>query len=166
MKSRTRLFLGQLAFPVLCLLLIAPLNGCAFWSPPAPAPLPSIRAHKIVRTAYAQMGKKYRPGGASPQKGFDCSGLVWWAYKQHGIKIPRITKDQAKTGKAVSRKMAKAGDIVVFRTGRGPQGLHTGLYAGDGCFIHSPRPGKKVCIDKLSLPHWKNTLISIRRIDP
>lgn len=126
----------------------------------------TIKAHKIVKTAYAQMGKKYRAGGASPHDGFDCSGLVWWTYKQHGVNVPRISRDQAKVGKAIAKKSARPGDIVVFRTSNSPNGLHTGLYAGGNSFIHSPGVGKKVRLDDLTLPHWKDKLVAVRRVVP
>lgn len=126
---------------------------------------PSIKTHKVVRTAYAQMGKRYRAGGASPQRGFDCSGLVWWSYGQHGVKIPRITTGQAAIGKKVSRRAARPGDIVVFRTGHSPRGLHTGIYVGGQKFIHSPSSGKNVCMDSISCGYWSDRLISIRRVE-
>lgn len=144
--------------------LVIFLSGCGFFShksEPAPA---SVRTHKIVRTAYAQIGKRYRPGGASPQKGFDCSGLVWWSYRQNGVKVPRITRDQARTGRRVNKKAARPGDIVVFRTGHGPAGLHTGIYAGQNKFIHSPSSGKRVTIGNMSASYWTKKLVSIRRV--
>lgn len=138
------------------------LSGCGLLATSDVSP--HIKCTDVVKTAYSQVGKKYRLGGSSPQRGFDCSGLVWWSYKQHGVKLPRITTDQARIGKAVSKKQAKPGDIVVFRTSQSPRGLHTGLYAGADKFIHSPGKGKKVCLDELSAPHWKGKLVSVRRI--
>lgn len=144
------------------------LSGCGFFgqrgSKSALTPPASVRTHKIVRTAYAQMGKKYRPGGCSPRSGFDCSGLVWWTYGQHGIKVPRITSDQARTGKKVARKAARPGDILVFRTGNSPRGLHTGIYCGEGKFIHSPSSGKTVCLESLGHKYWRDRLTAIRRV--
>lgn len=140
------------------------LAGCGFFSQKK-APLPdAARTDKIAQAAYAQLGKRYRSGAASPQKGFDCSGLVWWSYKQHGINVPRITKDQAKAGKRVSKKAARPGDIVVFRTSHSPNGLHTGIYAGEEKFIHSPSAGKTVCMDSLRASWWSDKLVSIRRV--
>jgi cell wall-associated NlpC family hydrolase len=117
-----------------------------------------------VRTAYAQMGKNYRSGGASPQKGFDCSDLIWWVYNKNGVKVPRITVDQARVGQPVPREQVRPGDIVVFRTGSSPRGLHTGIYAGGNSFIHSPRQGEKVRMENLDIPYWRSRLISVRRV--
>jgi cell wall-associated NlpC family hydrolase len=110
------------------------------------------------------MGKKYRPGGASPQKGFDCSGLIWWAYRENGVKVPRITTDQANAGQKIPLSDARQGDILVFRTGSGPRGLHTGIYAGGNSFIHSPRRGENVRVESLEVPYWRNKLIAVRRV--
>lgn len=155
----------SLAQLLAAIFLLASLNGCAMFASKSEAPLKAgINCSNVVKTAYSQIGKKYRSGGASPKKGFDCSGLVWWSYKQHGVSVPRITKDQAKAGKSVPRKAARPGDIVVFRSRNSSNGLHTGLYAGKDSFIHSPSSGKTVCLDKLSKPHWKKSLIAIRRV--
>lgn len=153
---------------ILPLLLLGSLflnaSGCGFMPFGGNGTTGYTRGANVIETAQSQMGKKYRPGGASPQKGFDCSGLVWWSYKQHGINVPRITSDQAKTGKAVPKKLARPGDIVIFRTGNSPRGLHSGLYCGNGSFIHSPGKGKKVCLDKLTGSYWKDRLVAVRRV--
>lgn len=159
-KTELRGLLGCL--PILVCLF---LSGCGLFNAQTTyAPKQAINCTGIVKTAYSQVGKKYRSGGDSPKKGFDCSGLVWWAYKQHGVTIPRITKDQAKTGRAVTKKAARPGDIVVFRSSGSRTGLHTGVYAGKDSFIHSPSKGKTVCLEKLSSPHWKNKLLCIRHV--
>lgn len=124
----------------------------------------NIKGATVIETAQSQLGKRYRAGGASPQKGFDCSGLVWWSYKQHGINVPRITSDQAKAGKSIPKKQVRPGDIVIFRTSNSPRGLHSGLYCGNGAFVHSPGKGKKVCLDQLSGSYWKNKLVAVRRV--
>lgn len=152
----------------LALLLLIPFlllsSGCGFLSFNSPRAEKSLKGASVIETARNQVGNRYRPGGASPQKGFDCSGLVWWSYKQHGINVPRITTDQAKTGKAVSKKAARPGDIVIFRTSDSPRGLHSGLYCGNDSFVHSPGKGKKVCLEKLSASYWKNKLVTVRRV--
>ena len=98
-------------------------------------------AKGVVRTAYAQMGKNYRSGGASPQKGFDCSGLIWWVYNKNGVKVPRITVDQARIGQSVPREQVRPGDIVVFRTSASPRG-HRHLRRGQ-LLYPQPAQGRK-----------------------
>jgi len=158
--------------PVLCLILcLGLLSGCgskritgmdtrqepgAFSS--------SLLGTKVVCTAVTQLGKPYRSGGHSPGKGFDCSGLVYWAYGQNGVKVPRITVDQARAGQSVARARLQAGDIVVFRSRDSSSGLHTGIYVGKNTFIHSPNRRSKVRYDSLTSPHWSKTYLTGRRI--
>ena len=153
--------LRRLLLGLLCTLL---LSGCGMFRPQDHYTESSAPSSKVVRTAYTQMGAKYRLGGASPQKGFDCSGLIWWAYNQNGMDVPRITTDQARAGRAVPANQARPGDIVVFRTGTSPRGLHTGIYAGEGSFIHSPSKGQRVRMESLAIPYWRDKLVSVRRV--
>ena len=111
------------------------------------------------------MGARYKNGGNAPGKGFDCSGFIQWAYKQQGITVPRVTTDQARAGRLVAPKEGlQPADILVFKNRQGPRGLHTGLYAGDGQFIHSPRAGQRVRAESLEVAYWKNSLIGARRL--
>ena len=71
----------------------------------------SYKASQAVRAAYSQIGTKYKSGGASPSQGFDCSGLVYWAYLSNGVKVPRMTSQQARAGYAVSKSEAAPGDM-------------------------------------------------------
>lgn len=145
-------------------LILGSASGCALFNQPDdPGYNNPQRAQNIVRTASSQEGKRYRMGGASPSRGFDCSGLIWWAYRQNGLKVPRITVDQARAGYAVPKSHPRPGDIMVFRTSGGPRGLHTGIYAGNNTFIHSPSRGKKVRRENME-PYWGDRLIAVRRI--
>ena len=158
----------------LCLLLaLGTLSGCGPKRINAPDPFrqagraattASTLGINVVRTASTQIGKPYRSGGQSPSKGFDCSGLIYWSYLQNGITIPRITTGQAKAGQPVPRNRLQPGDIVVFRTSSSPRGLHTGIYTGQGKFIHSPNSRSRVRIDTLDTPYWKKTYLTARRI--
>lgn len=153
----------------LAILMLALCTGCAglFGSPSSKSTSTissKVPGHRVAQTAYSQRGKRYRLGCASPSSGFDCSGLVWWSYKKHGITIPRITTDQARIGCPVKRKDARPGDIIVFKTSGSPRGLHTGLYYGNNTFVHSPKPGATVRLENMNKDYWKRSLVSIRRV--
>lgn len=93
-----------------------------------------------------QIGKPYRWGGSSPRTGFDCSGLVYYAYKDLvKIRIPRTANEMyhLRDAAPIERSELKNGDLVFFRTqGRGTAD-HVGVYVGNGKFIQSPRTGQK-----------------------
>lgn len=163
------LFAPNYFFYLRCVLVccvLAWLAGCGSKSSPSSSPYANAKAQHVVTTAHKAMGTKYRSGGDAPHKGFDCSGLIWWAYHKNGIAVPRITRDQAIAGISVPQHKARHGDIVVFRTRQGPQGLHTGMYAGDGNFIHSPRKGERVRMESLEIPYWRDKLVAVRRVIP
>lgn len=98
----------------------------------------------VVQTALDAMGAPYKWGG-SDANGYDCSGLIQYAYRQHGILLPRVSRDQARMGELIDRDVAqlKPGDILGFSiNGNGVS--HVGLYVGDGQFIHSSSAGVKL----------------------
>ncbi|MDR1777415.1 MAG: C40 family peptidase [Desulfovibrio sp.] len=149
---------------LLAALLAGPfLGGCGFMGRKDAGEAPPL-AHKVVSTAYSQLGKKYRSGGKSPQTGFDCSGLIWWAYSKNGLTVPRRTVEQARAGNPVPRDSARPGDILVFRASHAINGLHTGIHAGANSFIHSPRAGANVRMESINSPYWSDKLITVRRI--
>lgn len=114
------------------------------------------RAHKALGTPYVFGGT--RPGG------FDCSGLVQWAYKGAGIKLPRTAREQSRTGYSIrDRSKMRAGDIVAFRRSRG--GYHTGIYLGDGKFIHAPRRNTRVRVESMETGYFARNFIGARRVD-
>ena len=116
----------------------------------------SIRVAKLAQNAaklesainkvmsYADKTPYWR-GGDTP-RGWDCSGLVLWTYKQAGVTLYHSASVQRNSGKKV--KTPKVGDLVSFRYGNGYMG-HVGLYVGDGKFIHSVRPGVKTTIENV-----------------
>ena len=122
-----------------------------------------ISGPAVVSTARSQLGVPYKYGGVSPKTGFDCSGLIYWSYGQYGFSVPRQASGQASAGKAVQKSQLQQGDIVVFRIS-GRNGLHTGLYSGNGRFIHSPSSGKKIREDSINDDYWKRRYVSARRV--
>jgi cell wall-associated NlpC family hydrolase len=90
----------------------------------------------IIATAKSRVGSRYKPGATGPNS-FDCSGFVYYCFRENGIKVPRVSKEQAKIGKKLKREELKKGDIVCFDTAKRGRVNHTGIYLGDGRFIHS-----------------------------
>ncbi|WP_043638403.1 C40 family peptidase [Nonomuraea candida] len=102
------------------------------------------KARKAVAVAKNQIGDPYRYGGTGPGS-FDCSGLVQFAWKKAGVKLPRVASSQfARTRNKISWRNLQPGDLMFFN-GLG----HVGMYVGKGKMIHSPRTGERVRIDKL-----------------
>lgn len=101
-------------------------------------------AADVVRTAIDVMGSPYTWGG-SDDNGYDCSGLIRYAYGQHGIILPRISRDQARMGRVVEPRLEalRPGDVLGFSV-EGDRVTHVGLYVGDGRFIHSATGGVKL----------------------
>ncbi|WP_457913887.1 C40 family peptidase [Candidatus Gillettellia adelgis] len=123
----------------------------------------SIIMTKLMR----QMGKPYRWGGSSPNIGFDCSGLIYYAYKDViNIKMPRTTKEIYYSHDAFPIKKSKleCGDLVFFRIHKNSVTDHVGVYIGHGKFIQSPRSGKAIHISQLEQKYWKRHYIGARRI--
>lgn len=115
-----------------------------------------------VAIALQQLGAPYRYGGHDPS-GFDCSGLVYYAYQQQGIKIPRSTGTQLRFSKKVSRTELRSGDLVFFRISK-RKISHVGIYIGESRFVHSPSPGKRVHVSSLKNPYWDKRYIRAGRI--
>lgn len=159
--------LGLCSLLVICLLTV---TGCASkrygnLSSEGSGSTSSRLGMSVVRTASTQLGKPYRLGGDSPHSGFDCSGLIYWSFRQNGISVPRVTSSQARAGSKVAINSLQPGDIVVFRTQNAPNGLHTGIYVGSGRFIHSPNSRSKVRVDDLSTStYWRKRLVMGRRL--
>jgi len=116
----------------------------------------------LVKKAKSAIGTPYVLGGSAPG-GFDCSGLVQWAFNSVGVELPRTAREQSVIGKKVKNiKDMRAGDIVAFRHPR--RGYHTGIYVGNGKFVHSPRKRSSVRINSLSDPYFSRTLLGARRV--
>ena len=111
-----------------------------------------------ARLLLAQLGTPYVWGGGAPG-GFDCSGLVAWAYAQVGVSLPHSTYGQYSMGVAVSKDQLQPGDLVFF------DGLgHVGLYIGGGQFVHAPHTGDVVKISSLGEGWYSSGYVGARRI--
>jgi cell wall-associated NlpC family hydrolase len=102
---------------------------------------------KVLREAAKLKGTPYRYGGTTT-RGFDCSGYTGYVYKKAGKKLPRTSRQQYAATKHLSRKAAKPGDLVFFKSGGGSV-YHVGIYAGGNMLWHSSRPGRPVAKSKI-----------------
>jgi cell wall-associated NlpC family hydrolase len=93
----------------------------------------------IVSLARAQIGTRYRHGGASPQRGFDCSGLVQYVMSRFAMIVPRTAKQQAAVGVPVERdtSLLRPGDLLTFASTGKASISHIGIYIGNGHFVHA-----------------------------
>ena len=124
-------------------------------------PATSTQSSQALSVASQYMGTPYRWGGESPSTGFDCSGLMQYAFKQVGVDIPRVSQDQYKSGASVPREALQPGDLVFFE--KAGDVHHVGMYVGDGKFLHAPRTGDVVKISSLSEPHYAGEYAGARR---
>ncbi len=110
------------------------------------------------------LGTRYAPGGASPESGFDCSGLVAYAYSrvsQH--ELPRTTFDLSRAGVHVDLRDLRPGDLVFFNTQRRAYS-HVGIYVGEQRFIHAPSSGGEVRIEDMRHGYWHRRFDGARRM--
>ena len=132
---------------------------------------PARLADSVVATAAEAMGRPYEFGGTGENgEGFDCSGLIQYAYGKHGIELPRRSVDQARQGSKVDRKLdlLRPGDLLTF-SNRGGGVTHVGLYMGDGRFIHSATRGVQVSTLSAEDAYgrwWYQRWVGVRRIIP
>jgi cell wall-associated NlpC family hydrolase len=119
---------------------------------------PDPRYGGVVGVAMQYLGVPYVWGGASPS-GFDCSGLVQYAFARVGVSLPHNAAMQYGYGSPVSRAMLAPGDLVFFN-GLG----HVGIYIGGGQFVHAPHTGDVVKISSLNDSWYASTYYGARRL--
>jgi cell wall-associated NlpC family hydrolase len=110
----------------------------------------SATASSVLATADDYVGTRYVWGGTTP-RGFDCSGFVQYVFRQHGIELPRTSRQQAQVGEYVPASLSalEVGDLLFFATD-GKRIDHIAIYAGDDEIIHSSSSGGGVGYDNLS----------------
>jgi cell wall-associated NlpC family hydrolase len=124
-----------------------------------PVPSPPTKGERAARVALQAVGVPYRWGGESPASGFDCSGLVRWAYGRIGVDLPHSSYALYSVGRRVPRSDLEAGDVLFF------EGLgHVGLYLGSGRMVHAPQTGRDVEVVRLAATGYGGRLIGARRM--
>ena len=116
----------------------------------------------IVETAKTCLGVRYTWGGES-MSGFDCSGLVQYVFKQHGITVPRTCSSQYSAAVSIGKSDLMPGDLVFFQNTYQAGLSHVGIYIGNGEFIHASS-SNGVMISKLSNSYWTEHYYGAGRI--
>lgn len=144
-------------------------------APPAgPSSGRSASAAAIARgtldTADRYVGVRYVWGGSSPAEGFDCSGFVQYVFGRNGVRLPRVSRDQARAGRPLPASVAalQPGDLMFYA---GADGVvnHVAIYAGDNRIIHSSASGRGVRYDDLGTRrgrYYATRMVAARRVIP
>lgn len=149
----------------------APIAGSA---PPPDAPVPraeqSPAAHatasnsELMFQVLTSLGIDYQNGGRTPKTGFDCSGLVAHVfYEAYGVRLPHNARAQSEIGTPVRRAELLPGDLVFYDTLNRPYS-HVGIYLGDGRFIHAPKSGSQVRVERMEVRYWVERFNGARRV--
>lgn len=162
--------------------LVPTLGACSMvggGQPPLPAPVPAAgettttgtlseaEAARItagvVELALEAIGTPYVWGGTD-DNGFDCSGLIQYAYGEFGIVLPRVSTAQIQEGSPVGLDpdLLRPGDILGFSLDDPDKTSHVGLYVGDYEFIHSSSSG--VRLSNILTPYWLEHIVAARRV--
>src|SRR4051812_16270666 len=128
--------------------------------PASPKPFAALSASaqiirdSVVQMAKAQIGKRYRTGGTSPEHGFDCSGLVKYVMEALDLRLPRTARQQATQGLALEKDTSRLlpGDLLTF--GKNKKGVsHIGIYIGEGKYIHASSTAGRVIESSIDRPY-------------
>jgi cell wall-associated NlpC family hydrolase len=108
----------------------------------------SSAAAIAVKVALEQVGKPYEWAGAGPN-GFDCSGLVMYAWAHAGVSLPHYSVAQYEDTTRISQSQLEPGDLVFTSNGQGAQPGHVTIYIGNGQIVTADSPGTVVRVEAL-----------------
>ncbi len=145
------------SFAAAAMLVLA--AGCAVDPAARPERPGSDAAAKAAEVALEMRGQPYRWGGEAPG-GFDCSGLVKYAYAQAGLEVPRTSEGQYDAIRQLYVHQLVPGDLVFFRTRSAVTATHVGIYVGDNRFVHALNPKRPVHAARLDNRYWEQRLIA------
>ena len=117
---------------------------------------------RLARTALGYVEFPYVWGGASPEEGFDCSGLATTVYRLNGLPLPRSLAGQFEAGRSVPPSRMKKGDLVFFSMEKTGRASHVGILIGGDRFVHAPGRNKTIRPESLSNPFFRDRLLGIR----
>lgn len=117
--------------------------------------------HPAIKHALSYLGTRYVYGGTS-RRGIDCSSLMQHSFGSAGVRLPRTAAQQARVGKPVAPENLQPGDRLYF-SASGTRIDHTGLYMGNGLFVHASGSARKVTVSRLADRRTWNIFVSARR---
>ncbi|WP_091215958.1 C40 family peptidase [Paenibacillus sp. BC26] len=119
----------------------------------------------IIATGKQYLGVEYKFGAKTTTTSvFDCSSFVQYIFKQHGIDLPRSSRQQAKVGTKVTKDQLQPGDLVFSDTNRDGVINHVSLYIGDDKLLQTYRVGVGVTVSKFSGSSWDKTFVTARHV--
>lgn len=161
--------------------------GTTTTSMPVPFPVPSAPIHTssvahsrggsprdraamawrsgVATQALSYRGMPYVFGSASPSRGFDCSGLIYFLLRQRGLNPPRTAAGYRTYGHAVGRGQWQAGDLILFANTYKHGISHIGVYLKDGKFVHAASTGQGVRVDSLFKGYFASKYYGARRVN-
>lgn len=155
-------------YPLCCTLLVTTIAGGCASHLIQPGETTGARAN-VVSIAGAQVGEPYKYGGAD-KYGFDADGLVYYSYLQANFAIPRDAEGQLRTGQPVVFFEARPADLLFYRIkpkqAGSEDGLHVGVYVGDGQMVHAPLGRDEVVLETINNPYWMQRLVGAVKILP
>jgi len=125
-------------------LVSAPSAGAA----PASVSADAALGQAAVNVASNYTGIRYRRGGISPARGFDCSGYVQFVYRQLGVNLPRTAAAMRRAVRSVSASELQAGDLVFVHKGKRGRVSHVAIYDGNGRWYEATRPGRPTSLNR------------------
>ena len=166
MKISALLFSGLIAGTAAPVLAADSASAAANVAPAA-APVAAgylERTRELTIHALALIGVNYKWGSSSPERGFDCSGLVSHVFQRvAGIVLPRNSQSMSKVGEKIDKSDLQPGDLVFFNTRQRPFS-HVGIYIGEEQFVHAPSRGGKVEVTSMQGQYWEKRYAGARRV--
>jgi murein DD-endopeptidase len=123
--------------------------------------VPDLIASQAAISALSMVGTPYRYGGATPA-GFDCSGLVYYAYLQAGLQVPRNTELQYQAVLPVPLQLAQRGDLLFFKIAG--KVSHVAIYVDAEHFVHAPSSGKSVEVGSMDSDYYRRHFVGSGRV--